>query len=141
MPYDLDPNSQFSYDQQRRSAMRSTLSNLNSIGRSTSQLDANYGRNYGAAMRAWDQQRAAFPRSFNQRGLMTSGIYNRAAQNFDADRQDAFGQLAQTYYNQRAQLADQANNARGSYEDMYGSIADQEQLNRAQIAAALRGTA
>jgi len=137
--YNLQPSEILSYGQQRRSAMQAALSGINTLGRQAQQLDANYGRDYNQAQRAWDQSRAAFPRSFNQRGLTTSGIYNRAMRDFDTARQESFGKLAQDYYNQRAGLADAANNYQQQYEINYGDIADQEMLRRAQIAARLNG--
>jgi hypothetical protein len=137
--YDLQPSEILSYGQQRRSAFRNALSGINTLGRQAQQLDSTYARNYDQAQRSWDQSRAAFPRSFNQRGLMTSGIYNRQMRDFDASRQNAFGQLAQDYYNQRANLANAAEDYKQNYEIAYGDIGDQEQMRRAMIAARLNG--
>jgi hypothetical protein len=133
--YDLEPSQILSYGQQRRAAMQGLMSNLNTVDRYTQQADQNYGREFNQAQRSWDNARSGFPTSFNQRGLLNSGIYNRAMREFDASRQEAFGKLAQDYYNQRANYADMANNYRQNYENTYGDIADMERLNRAQIAA------
>jgi hypothetical protein len=137
--YDLQPSELISYGQQRRSAFRNALSGINNIGRQAQQLDTNYANDFNQAQRSWDQSRAAFPRSFNQRGLMTSGIYNRQMRNFDTSRQEAFGKLAQDYYNQRANLANAAEDYQQNYEIGYGDIGDQEQMRRAMIAARLNG--
>jgi hypothetical protein len=141
MPYDLDPTQQYSYDSQKRSAMRNYSSSLNRINLQTSQLDSRYGRDFGSQTRNWNKARASFPRGFNQRGLMTSGIYNREMQDFDAERQDSFGRLAEDYYNQRANYANQSDESRGGYEDMMANIEDQQRMYWAQKAAQIRGTA
>lgn len=138
--YDLQPSELISYGNQRRSAFRNALSGINTLGRQTAELDQGYADNYRQAQQSWDRSRAAFPRTFNQRGLMTSGIYNRQIRDFDTSRQDAFAQLARNYYNQRANYANAANEYQQSYEQDYGGIAENEQLRRAQIAARLNGT-
>lgn len=139
--YDLQPSEILSYGQQRRSAFQNALSGINQVGRQTARLDADYAFNFNQAQRQWDTARARFPSSFNQRGLMTSGIYNRAMRDFDTSRQEAIGRLANEYYNQRANYANMANDYQQNYETNYADIADNERLRRAMIAANITGAA
>lgn len=139
--YDLQPSEILSYGQQRRSAFQNALSGINQVGRQTAQLDADYGLNFNQAQRQWDNSRVSFPTSFNRRGLMTSGIYNRAMREFDTSRQESFGKLARDYYNQRANYANMANDYQQNYETNYADVADNERLRRAMIAGNITGAA
>src|SRR4051812_47009489 len=54
--------------------------------------------------RQWDQYRDRLPGGFAGRGLLNSGIYHGALQNYGVDRTTAMGRQAQAYQNALGQF-------------------------------------
>lgn len=99
----------------------------------------NYGNSQYDLGRQYDQQREQLPGGFAHRGLLNSGIYGAALQNYGTNRVNAFNRLGQGYASQQGQYDAQGRNLEQNYQDALANIASQEQAQRDSIAAQLKG--
>lgn len=141
MAYDLNPDEVLAYGNRRRAALSSWGNQTAQIDLASKNADQGYGQRVASATRSWDQNRSRLPGSFIRRNLMNSGLYGRGLREFNTAKDESFGQLAQDFYNQKAQYGLQ----RGAIDQQYYSqmmdIGEQERLRRAQIAGQLQGIA
>lgn len=139
MAYDLDPSEILSYSNQRRQAMANWSQQRSQSDLMAGQADRQYGMDVGNQKHAWDNARTRVPGSFARRGLATSGLYGRGLQEYGFQRNQSFGQLANDYYNKKAQYAQQNSYLDQQYWNSMSNIQDTERMRRAQIAAQLQG--
>lgn len=141
MAYDLNPDEVLSYGNRRRTALSSWGNQTAQIDLASKNADQGYAQRVASGTRSWNQGRTRLPGSFIRRNLMNSGIYGRGLQDFNTARNESFGQLAQDYYNQKAQYGVQRNAIDQQYYSQMMDIGEQERLRRAGIAAQLQGIA
>lgn len=139
MAYDLNPDELASYSNQRRAAMSQRASGLAQVDRNESLANQGYNQNWQSMTRRFDQMRRGLPGSYMRRGLGRSGIYEDGRNQFNAGKQDAFGQLSNQWAAQQAQFSGQRQYLMDNYTNSMLSIEDQDRMRRAQIAAQLTG--
>lgn len=141
MAYDLNPDEVLSYGNRRRAALSSWGNQTAQIDLASKNADQGYSQRVAGATRSWNQGRSRLPGSFIRRNLMNSGLYGRGLQDFNTARNESFGQLAQDFYNQKAQYGMQRNAIDQQYYSQMMDIDEQERFRRAQKAAELQGIA
>lgn len=86
----------------------------------------------------WGRTREALPGQFQARGLMNSGIYQGALENYGVDRTMAGNQITNAYDARMGGLGQQRSNLETQFGNDYLGIDLDEQTRRGTIAAALR---
>jgi hypothetical protein len=137
--YELDLETQ-----QLLAAQRSKATNQYGQQKAQQEFNrANAGANYQQALsqmgRQWGQARAKLPGNHARRGLLNSGIYRQGLQDYATDRTNAYAEALRGYQNSLGQLQLEGRGTEQNLADAMQTIAAQEQLARAQIAAQLRG--
>lgn len=100
---------------------------------------AQQGLDFTALARKYDQMRTQLPGSYAHRGLLNSGIYGNALQQYAQQRQTATQGLTQKYQQALGQQQLGLTQAQQNYGYSNQDTAAAEQARRADIAAALKG--
>lgn len=87
----------------------------------------------------FNRMRERLPGGFARRGLLNSGIYQRALKQYAEDRQAATSSLAARYQQMLGEHGFDQKLQAVQYLNTIGDINDAERVRRAQIAAALQG--
>jgi len=103
------------------------------------QLDLDYDltkRNLGSE---WGRARTHLPGAYARGGTLNSGVYQRALQDYAAQRGLAFEGAAREYQRGLGQLGVRSTAQSNAYTSGLNLIAAEEQARRAQLAASLQG--
>jgi len=87
----------------------------------------------------YKQMRDKIPGSFVGRGLLNSGLYGQALQDYGTQKTQAYGALGRKYQQMFGQNRINTQNAEQDYANQMGDIANSEQTRRQQLAAQIRG--
>jgi len=88
--------------------------------------------------RSWQQAAARVPDGLGRRGLLNSGVYRRALQNFGSDRNDAAFQLQSWAANQQAGFENAQQQLVSQRDLAKAALLADRQARRTQTAALLR---
>jgi hypothetical protein len=89
--------------------------------------------------RKFDQMRDRLPGQYQKRGLMNSGIYGGALQDYGTDRAGAFAKMKSQYGEQLGQLDLSKKRTHSQYQSGMTSIDTTEAARRQDLATMIRG--
>jgi hypothetical protein len=124
-------------------AKRSRIQSQFGIGRAQNQydrgqLDLNYGLQRKSLGMEWDRQRTQLPGQFARSGMLNSGVYQRALQDYAQGRGLAFEAAGRTYQQQLGQLGQRSTALSQTRTSDLNVLAAEEQARRSSLAASLR---
>lgn len=99
---------------------------------------ATFARNVGDLTKQFDAMRSKVPWSFAGRGLLNSGLHQKAVADFDVNRTSSFGNLRAQYDDQLGGLDLAAQQLAAVRAGALSDVDDQERSRVAAIAAMLR---
>lgn len=95
-------------------------------------------RNRDRLGQQFDQARNKLPGGFARRGLMNSGIYKQALENYGTARSQAFGDLDLNYTSQLGGFDVEKQGQTGTYNTSLAGIEAEKAARRSQLATELR---
>lgn len=105
--------------------------------RSTQQ--AQQGQDTADLAKQWDRTRTALPGQFAHRGLLDSGVYGGALQQYGSDRDSASKNLALKYQNSLGQIGLNQQQSQSAYTSGNQQVDASEAARRQSLAAQLKG--
>jgi hypothetical protein len=124
----------------QRRALGDTWGNENANYASNRASDlAAQSHDTGQLAQTWDRTRTTLPGQFLHKGLMNSGVYGGALQQYGQNRASAEGNLQLKYQNMIGGLDQAHQNASNTYTSGMGQVDQTEQATRADLAAQLKG--
>ena len=100
---------------------------------------AQQGADVATLVRQFDLMRRNLPGGYARRGLLNSGIYAQALQDYGQERTSAYGDLARKYQQMLGQQEFQGRELDLNYSNAILDVDELEKMRRAQLAAQLKG--
>ena len=136
--YDMGAAEAAAYDT-RRSQARQAYANMAAQNTfSSGQAGLGYGRSVRDLTRKFDQMRSRLPGGFARRGLLNSGIYGSALQNYATNRANTMNDLQQQLAGTQGQYALQGQMGENTLNTALAAIQAEQDARRADLAAQLR---
>lgn len=102
-------------------------------------LLAQQSQDTGDLAMKYDRMRESIPGGFAHRGLLNSGVYGGALQQYGQDRTSAYARMAQGYGQQLGQVTLDQGASDRTYTSGLSSVADAEAARRQDLATQIRG--
>ena len=132
---ELDPNLVYNFQQQRNNYASNHMAGSAELAQRQGLGELGYQNTLRQMNTQYDRQRGTLPSPFLAKHMYRSGMYNRAKNEFNTDKMNAFGQQAQQFAQQRQGWGAEQTGLNMTRDTGYLTVEGQAAMARAQAAS------